>query len=515
MPPVRKRLILAITVVLGLLASAIIYLGVRQYALSRHYDVVVSRSERLIFQFTGIREYVTEAVLRGESLDIDRVVAEFNELNGQITDILEDILIPDEYKLVFISQVDLSGILLDLRKMQSCQGAACGELAQDLVSRMREISNRLSRFGEIVTHHAHRELVGFQLLVIGSLAFIVFFALLAAFYMKKVLVAPLVSCAKQALEIVRDERQELDLPDGLMEFHHISQCVNGLLAFKRDISRRLDRYERILKALHAVEDAVDRSHRPEELYKRVCRAMLVNSDYCFVWIGISDPEHKGLMPAAAEGCTSMTERECDECVALLLTAAEEKGLEFNPAEQALQKHEPVVVRDILRDVPAGKLKRTPFPQGTASCAAFPLRAGDILYGVMSVYAADETCFDEFELAILESMARGITRRASVLAAEEKFEHESAKMREILDGFPDLVFVLDRAGVIKDVNSSCLSAMGKRHHELVGSDVRTLLTCEEVTAAALVQAIKDRMPFSCICGLEGIRRGCLPHYPFSR
>lgn len=499
---VRKRLLLAITVLLGLLASTITYLGVRQYALSRHYDVVVSRSERLVFQFTGIREYVTEAVLQGAPLDIDRVVAEFNDLNGQITAILDDILIPDEYKLAFISQVDLSGILLDLRKMQTCQGTACGELARDLVSRMREVSNRLSRFGGIVSHHAHRELVGFQLFVIGSLAFIVFFSLLAAFYVRKVLVAPLASCARQASEIVRGERHELDLPDGLIEFRHISQCMNGLLESQRETNRRLDRHDRIVKALHAVEEAVERARRPDELYKKVCRAMLSNPDYCFVWIGIFDPGHEGLMPVAADGCTSMAERECDECVALLLTEAEEKGLRSNPAEQAIQKREPVVVRDILRDVPTGKLKRTPFFQGTASCAAFPLKAGDTLYGVMSVYAADETCFDESEKAILESMARGIARRASILAAEKRFEDESSKMRDILDGFPDFVFVLDRDGAVLDVNSSCLSAMGKGRDEVAGTDVRKLLLCEEATVTALIQALRDRMPFSCECGLKG-------------
>lgn len=411
---VRKRLVLAAAILLGFLSCAITYLGIRQFALSRHYDDVIGRSERLVFQFMGVKEYVTEAVLRGESFDLERVVAEFNDLNDQITGILEDILIPDEYKLAFISQVDLSGILLDLRKMQACEGNSCRELAHDLISRMREVSERLNRFGGVVSHHAHRQVVGFQLLVIGTLACLLSLVFITAVYIKKKFFAPLSELVRELEFEDAGGPREITIAEGSGEILAITRYCNGLLSSRNVASWHLSRHERIAAAIHEADGAVERSRDKKGLYQGVCRALLSNPDYCLVWIGVPDSSGEDLEPFIAEGCKSMKERECEECMAVLHASAEEKGIEFNPSRQAFLSRKSVVLRNILEDVPKGPLRRTPFARGTACCAAIPLQAGGMCHGVLSIYAVDETCFDDHEMRILELAARNMSLKASAL-----------------------------------------------------------------------------------------------------
>ena len=77
------------------------------------------------------------------------------------------------------------------------------------------------------------------------------------------------------------------------------------------------------------------------------RALLANPEYCLVWIGRAE-ETGEIMPVTADGATSMSNKECEACMAVLLTEAEEKGLGQNPAALALRTKAPIwASREVL------------------------------------------------------------------------------------------------------------------------------------------------------------------------
>jgi len=114
----------------------------------------------------------------------------------------------------------------------------------------------------------------------------------------------------------------------------------------------------------------------------------------------------------------MSRKECESCLTVLLTEAEEKGEERNPALLAMHRRQPVVVRDILAGIPRGLLKDTPLADRDAACIALPIAWHGRLHGVISIYALSGERFAERELAQLEVLATALGCAAATLTAQE-------------------------------------------------------------------------------------------------
>ena len=94
------------------------------------------------------------------------------------------------------------------------------------------------------------------------------------------------------------------------------------------IADNLAAYQRVATAVNRAQLAISKSFNQQKLFDGICRALLENKDFCLVWIGLPEADGKDVMPVAADCSTTMSRKECDSCMAVLLTEAEEKGLEY-------------------------------------------------------------------------------------------------------------------------------------------------------------------------------------------
>ena len=396
-----KKTIHATAVSVALIIVALLGLGIRQYQLYRNHVEVSQQTEKLIFQFSIIREHVTETLLEGQYADLASVSAELEELNRNLASVIKNRLIDDNYKLTLANAVDLPGLVLLVRKISA--GPVRPEQLRQLNTDIRTLGERLMLFDRVLVEHGKRELVSFQNVVIGALAMVVSLIIGMLLFFQRRLIAPLLDLVQQVKEVAAGSRPGLSIAGRSGEISELAYSFHDLLMAREITAQGLAKFQRVVSAVKGAQLAIARNKTRDSLFKEVCRALLANHEYCLVWIGQAD-ETGEIMPVTADGATSMSNKECETCMAVLLTEAEEKGLEQNPAALALHSKAPVVRMDILAGVPKGLLKGTPLADGHAACAALPIIWQNSVYGVLSIYALSPTNFDIKEMELLEGLA---------------------------------------------------------------------------------------------------------------
>jgi signal transduction histidine kinase len=410
-----KKTIHATAVSVVLILVALLGLGMRQYQLYRNHVEVSQQTERLIFQFSIIREHVTENLLEGQYAGLAPVGAELEELNRNLVSVIGNRFIDDHYKLTLANAIDLPGLVLLVRKISV--GPARPEQLRQLNTEIRTLGERLMLFDRVLVEHGKRELISFQNVVIGALAMVVSLIIVLLLFFQRRLIAPLLDLVQQVKEVASGARDGLSIAGRSGEISELAYSFHDLLMAREITAQGLAKFQRVASAVKGAQLAIARAKSRDSLFKEVCRALLANHEYCLVWIGQAD-ETGEIMPVTADGATSMSNKECEACMAVLLTEAEEKGLEQNPAALALRAKAPVVRLDILAAIPRGLLKGTPLADGQAACAALPIIWQNTVYGVLSIYALSPTDFDPKEMELLEGLATDLGLAVHTLEGQQ-------------------------------------------------------------------------------------------------
>ncbi len=141
-----RKLFPIMTGIVIVLLAAITALGIKQYLLYRHCDAMLTHSNRIIFQFTSIKEHINDSLVAGTTINIPETSQELLSFDQDLKDIVDDILIPEEFKLSLVSQVDLMSLVVQLRTIMGKTSAPSPEQTAKLTAALRSINNRLLAF---------------------------------------------------------------------------------------------------------------------------------------------------------------------------------------------------------------------------------------------------------------------------------------------------------------------------------------------------------------------------------
>jgi hypothetical protein len=194
MSSLRKTGYLAFALLAGLLIFVIL-LGFRQYQITAQYNRIISQSEESIFQFSTIRERITSGLIEQNWDTVIAATKDLTPLNASITQLLENDLIPAEYKLDLAGKVDLSGLALSAQKIVATADRAAYSL--NLQQQTRLLGDYLLRFDRIIVSQMRAKVVRFQTIMIGALGSIICIIsfMLIILYQKTVL--PLLRATRQ------------------------------------------------------------------------------------------------------------------------------------------------------------------------------------------------------------------------------------------------------------------------------------------------------------------------------
>ena len=190
----RKTLFTVFFAVAALL-TLVVVLGLLQYRFTHEYDTIIYQGEKILFRFDTLREHLTRSMLSGNIQNVQDATAKIDALNADVTRLLENSLVPGEYKLALINQVDIPGIAVLANEV--AENPDDHKVKVQLHDQLRILADNLLQFDRVVTGQMRTRLVRFQGLAIGALTFIIAsVSLLILFLYQKALV-PLMTLAQQ------------------------------------------------------------------------------------------------------------------------------------------------------------------------------------------------------------------------------------------------------------------------------------------------------------------------------
>lgn len=168
-----KRIFSLFTITTLCLLFVVFFFAGKQYFLYRHCERLVDSSQQLLFQFTGIKEHINERLLSNRPLNTPELIKEIQDLDTLLQNILRDILIPEEFKLTFISQVDLVNMTVSLRSLQNSDHSTNSEQIGKLSTQLRSINSKLNRFHQLISRYTQTQLLGLHKALVGLLSIVI------------------------------------------------------------------------------------------------------------------------------------------------------------------------------------------------------------------------------------------------------------------------------------------------------------------------------------------------------
>jgi hypothetical protein len=165
-------------------------------------------------------------MLSGNLQNMQDTTGKIDALNTDLTRLLENPLVPGEYKLALINQVNIPGIAVLTTKV--IENPEDPKVALQLHDQLRVLADNLMQFDRVLTGQMKTRLIRFQGLAIGALTFIIAgVSLLVLFLYQKALV-PLIALAQHLQQ--PNVRDPLPIaPKSCQEIAELTEHINSMI----------------------------------------------------------------------------------------------------------------------------------------------------------------------------------------------------------------------------------------------------------------------------------------------
>lgn len=222
--------------------------------------------------------------------------------------------------------------------------------------------------------------------------------------------------------------------------------------------------ERVLRVLGRTNQAITRIVDEKELLKEVCRIIVEEGGYAYVWVGYAE-EDKSVRVVATAG-------KGDYAHAIKVTW-DYSDTGQGPTGMAIRTGKAYVVRDIEKDESFEVWKEEALKRGFRSSASLPLRVSGKVTGALNIYASEKVAFDEEELSLLEELADSVSYAIYSLRSRKKRE-ELEKLYELtVENTGTAILVIEGERIIF-ANKKAEELSGFSRNELMGKPFTILL-----------------------------------------
>ena len=201
---------------------------------------------------------------------------------------------------------------------------------------------------------------------------------------------------------------------GEMFYNSIEQAVR-FIGVTRDISRSKKHENTILQLnrLHAVLSAINQMvlHIRDipTIYREVCRIAIEEGNFKQAVIGLLDDSTGSVSIAAANGQMKCIEGESEFQWA--------GGME--PAVMAMGKQTLFLCNDISLEELLRPWSEFAVKHGILSCASIPLRRGDTVIAILSLYAGDKNFFDVRQVELITRISTDVSFALDAIDNEQR------------------------------------------------------------------------------------------------
>ncbi|MDE2306128.1 MAG: GAF domain-containing protein [Gammaproteobacteria bacterium] len=244
----------------------------------------------------------------------------------------------------------------------------------------------------------------------------------------------------------------------------------------------LERLGRLHAALHRINQAIMRSQPGpaprQELFLRICRALVEEGGFALAWIGWRLPTSPILSFEAFAGPESAY-------LEGLVIRADDSTEGRGPSGTALREGRPQVCNDFAANPHMRPWESAYRRHRFESSAAFPISAGGEIAGVLTVYAYEANYFRDEEVALLVETAADLSFALDVAA--ESAERERAQVAEhrelafssaLLESLPGIFYFYDDQGRFVRWNRSFGGVTGYAPDEIAGMRPLEFIAAED-------------------------------------
>jgi signal transduction histidine kinase len=193
-----KRIFSLFTIGTTCMLLIVIIFSSKQYFLYQHCEKLVNSSQQLLFQFTGIKEHINVSLLNKKQLNSQELIKEIQGLDVKLRSILEDILIPEEFKLSFISQLELVNITVTLRSVQNSGDIPSKTELASLSTQLSTIHSKINSFYQLISRYTQKQLLRLQQALVGLFAIVIALISIMLLVINKYITSPIIHyCKKQ------------------------------------------------------------------------------------------------------------------------------------------------------------------------------------------------------------------------------------------------------------------------------------------------------------------------------
>lgn len=392
-----KKFFPAMTVVVLLLLTAIAALGIKQYLLYQHCQTMLTRSNQIIFQFTSIKEHISDSLISGKLFNIQETSQEILGFEKDLKKIIDDILIPEEFKLSFISQVDLMSLVVQLRAIGDNNAQSSQEQEAQLAASLRSISNRLLTFHNLLAEYTRTLFLGLYNVIIGTLALIIFFTTTILLLINKFLAIPIIRLCSTV-----DQTNEEERKNSPWKASTLTSSIQAITSFIDEQQIDKKRMERLRICLENLLQTLPDTFTSSDDWETLCSALQTNPDYFLVWIGQHGDDSRYPTAVTGCGCVSSSPSSCQQTIDHLIEFCHQEGSLCDTAKKAMQKGIPTTALCSYEELPQSLRHSLAIENQIIQSASFPIsgREGTI-DTVITLYSTDVKAFNTITSAVLQ------------------------------------------------------------------------------------------------------------------
>jgi PAS domain S-box-containing protein len=267
--------------------------------------------------------------------------------------------------------------------------------------------------------------------------------------------------------------------------------VTGASKIVRDITvekaheREIARLSRLYAALSQVNQAIVMTHERDELFARICRALVEQGGFRMAWIGLLDPVTRRVQVASQWG-------DVMNYVGQTTFRADDEPEGRGPTGTAIREGRTYVCNDFARDPLTGPWREAAERAGYRSSAVLPIRQDGRVCGSINVYADETGFFQDREIALLEEAAGDISFGLNNLArdalrreAEQGLRASEERLQLVTDNARVGLVMIDRDRRYSFANATYAEILGLASPEIIGLRVADVL-------APLYEQIRPRL-----------------------
>lgn len=252
----------------------------------------------------------------------------------------------------------------------------------------------------------------------------------------------------------------------ILEF--VASEVARAIAQKR-AEEEVQRLNRLYTVLSRTNEMIIRVQGPQELFDDACRIAVEQGLFKMAWVGVVDEKTHEVKLVSSYGETST----------YLQTArfsVDDVPEGHGPTGTALREGRHVICRDIEHEPFMAPWRDAALAMGFRSSAAFPLRTGDAVTGVYTVYSPEVGWFSEGEVRLLDELTADMSYALGSMQKEElrkQAEEQLHLLGTAIEQASEVIVITDRDGAILYANPAFEEISGYSRWEAVGQNPRIL------------------------------------------